>query len=224
MYETTRTFRTSIISVMLVLALASVANAFPSACGDSVGIQENCTMFSPIITCASYTYKVFNATGNHSGGTLTQVNGSIYRFTFNASTSVGGYVVELCDGSTREITVRGDNNDMVAVAIAILLVSILAFVLYVQRSFEGEAKEFTEWIRHMLTVFGFGMMPVIFHVAKEFSTAQGYSASIQIVLDTMFNVSVTVLIAIMFFYLFMLFRLLYKTFINSSKKRKGEED
>lgn len=71
--------------------------------------SNNCTMITPEIICSQYNYTVLNYTGSIvQSGNLTLLDSVFYSFQFQQIK--GGYLVSLCDGSTREISVRGDNN------------------------------------------------------------------------------------------------------------------
>ena len=110
----------------MMIILASVALASPGFCQDSpTPSRVPCLMITPVITCVDYTYTVYNETSNITNGSLTAIKDGIYKFTFNEQK--GDYIVRLCDNSTREVYVEGDDN-MASLAIAIFILAITASV------------------------------------------------------------------------------------------------
>ena len=97
-----------ILSVLIFLLL------FPSIDGKMcedvmVPSLNNCTLLTPEIICSQYNYTVLNYSGSIiQSGNLTLLDSVFYSFQFQQNT--GGYLVSLCDGSTREITVKGDDT------------------------------------------------------------------------------------------------------------------
>ena len=97
---------------LLVLLVAPFVSAQTPVCEDLLDLGQNCSMLTPAITCSTYNYTCYTKAGVEAQqGVLTQINGSIYSFTFNQTTE-GGYICELCDSSTREIVVVRDEVQM----------------------------------------------------------------------------------------------------------------
>ena len=95
--------------VILVAFIAFSTNAHALSykmCEDRVDINENCTMLTPTLTCTDYTYNVTTSEGTRliEEGTLGLLTDSIY--SFDVIWPEGYYIVSICDGSTREISVR----------------------------------------------------------------------------------------------------------------------
>lgn len=91
------------------------------------GIQENCTFFTPVLTCPAYNYTVYNGSNVRiAGGGLTLVNGSLYQFSFNASQ--GQYVALLCDNSTKQISVEGEDMSA-SLSIILFFLAIPSFLI-----------------------------------------------------------------------------------------------
>lgn len=115
--------RTILIWIIVFLVTITTATAL-EMCGDQNEINENCSMLTPEISCTNYTYKVYTHEGVQvQAGDLVLINDSIYYFNF--SQPEGDYIVKLCDGTTREVTVE-HGNKMLAIIIGIIGI---AFVL-----------------------------------------------------------------------------------------------
>ena len=107
------------ISILLILFLVPLVEGY--LCQNEVPITQNCTMLTPVVTgCSSYNYTIINSTGGVilEEDTLTNLQDDIYYFNF--SQPAGGYIVKLCDNSTREITV-GVKSKMATWEISIIL-------------------------------------------------------------------------------------------------------
>lgn len=105
---------------MIPLATAKI-------CEDKLTPNKNCQMLTPSLTCTAYTFNIFNETSTVlKDSTLTLVNGTIYKFNFNESK--GSYIVQLCDNSTREIIVEGEDEMPVLAIVIGEIIFILCFL------------------------------------------------------------------------------------------------
>jgi hypothetical protein len=103
-----------------VIPLATAA----AICEEKLTPNQNCEMLTPSLTCTAYTFSIFNETSTVlRDSALTLVNGTIYKFNFNESE--GSYIVQLCDNSTREIIVEGE-DEMAGLAITIFVLLTVA--------------------------------------------------------------------------------------------------
>jgi len=111
-----------IITLLMIMMPLVVADM----CEDRV--FQNCTMLTPTIICDTYNYSIYTQEGNlTTEGNLTQLSGEIYYFNFTESE--GSYIVEICDGSTREIFVGGGTDMYIAIMMGILGVVFMLFYL-----------------------------------------------------------------------------------------------
>lgn len=116
-----------ILLLIAVLVIPSLVGGALEMCDDTVRINTNCTMVTPVISCTTYTYQVFNVTGQElENDNLTQLNGTIYYFNFTHPE--GNYVIKLCDGTTREVYVEPEEDSML-VGILVFSPLALAFLL-----------------------------------------------------------------------------------------------
>lgn len=115
-----------IFTLILITIVSATATEF---CEDILIPNQQCTMLTPSLSCGNYTYQIFNETNILVQTTnLTNVDSDIYSFTFNQSS--GDYLVRLCDGSTREIYVEGqDTMSSLAITIFILAITGVLFAL-----------------------------------------------------------------------------------------------
>ena len=128
---------------------------------DTVQINTNCTMVTPSIECASYTYEIFNITGESvKTGSLTLLNSTIYYFNFTLGE--GHYIVELCDGTTREVRVETEDSGNMILFGIIILPMILAIVFMVASLGLGEDHA-------ILKIALFLLSPIMFFVSLHAS-------------------------------------------------------
>lgn len=100
--------KATLLAVFLVWIPAALAL---DICEDSIPVTQACQMLTPMLNCAEYNYSVFTLTGELAdSGSLSVLNGSAYYFNF--SLGEGDYLVVLCDGSSREISVSEDHPKM----------------------------------------------------------------------------------------------------------------
>lgn len=113
------------ILFVLVILLIPLASASNNLCDSVIDVGTNCTMATPSLYCTQYNYTIYNTTNNSNSivvmANLTNLENNIYYFNF--SMPQGDYIVELCDQSTREISVRTEDK-------MILLGLILAPLLF----------------------------------------------------------------------------------------------
>jgi len=123
--------------LLLIITLIILPLTFGAViCEEKLTPGKTCTMLTPDLSCTNYTYEIINQSGTSVGNqSLTQLNGSIY--SLNVSLPTGSYIVKLCDDSTRELIVEGE-DDMASLSITlfILLSTLGLFVLpFVVRRF-----------------------------------------------------------------------------------------
>jgi hypothetical protein len=125
----------NIYTVLLLLLLTPLVNA--DLCINSENQKTNCTIITPPLSCAVYDYIILNKTGTIlTNDTLTQVNSSVYSFEFNYTD--GEYIIKLCDGSVKEISINNGDN-MYEIAIVILLVALFFVLIYFANTINTDA-------------------------------------------------------------------------------------
>lgn len=114
--------------IILLILLVCCPVVLSEMCDREVEITTNCTMLTPTLACAIYNYSIFSLNGSMmENGSLTNLNSTIYYFNFTLGQ--GEYIVELCDGSTREVSVKSEDDNKMIVAIIILLPLLMGFLL-----------------------------------------------------------------------------------------------
>lgn len=156
------------ILLLLLALLIPVAAQAINQCESVLTTGTNCTMVTPTLSsCSNNSYKVINTTLD--GGTLVNqgILASYYStdiFYFNFSQKRGAYLVELCDGTTREIIVsdfgRDDNGMIIAMLILIPMLLGLIFIIAAATLSEEHA---------VLKIFLFLLTGVLFMVSLLFS-------------------------------------------------------
>ena len=120
--------------ILFILVFAVLPIVAGRLCEDTLTPGRTCTMFTPSINCTIYNYSIFNETGFVTNGSLTFIGMDIYSAQMNLST--GSYLWRLCDRSTREIYVRGeDNMGTFSITFFIMTITAALFILpfYVKR-------------------------------------------------------------------------------------------
>lgn len=90
-------------------------------CGGVVDVNTSCVMVSPSLSCGSYTFNVSNSSLSQvSNGNLSIYPGdSLYSFNFSMPYE-DTFLIQLCDGSTRQIIVSNGGDSMLLGFLALL--------------------------------------------------------------------------------------------------------
>jgi len=117
------------ILLMLIVLILPIVYGIDS-CKESVELISPCVMLTPVLTgCQNYTYDIINLSGDiATNGNLSVLTGDLYQFNFTED--LGDYIVKLCDGTTREVSVirRLDDDNMISITIG-LGIAILFFLV-----------------------------------------------------------------------------------------------
>jgi len=151
-----------IIVILMVLFMGLVQ---ASECEDVITPNQTCMMTTPYISCSIYNYSIINSSGSIvESDSLTLLNGGVYYFNF--SQPKGGYVVKLCDQSTREAYVRGDDVSL-SVAIIVGLVGLIVTVFLFNNSL-GDEHEPLKFLLYCIMLFlGVGSVNISRILAEE---------------------------------------------------------
>jgi hypothetical protein len=126
---------------LLVLLFLPAVSALEQ-CQSVLQVGEACRMLTPTLSCTGdYNYTCFMKNGTTAQqGNLTALADSIYYFNFTQTTETG-YICELCDGSTREISVERNNNTM-------LIFLLFAWIIYALVLWLND-----RWLKYMAGAF-----------------------------------------------------------------------
>ena len=126
--------RNAILTIITLMILLPNVNAVLDMCENTLEINSNCTMLTPELSCASYTYEIFNTSGYEvNNGSLSIVSDDIYYLNFTEGS--GDYIVKLCDGSTREIRVKSEDENKMIIAAIIILPLLFGLILLLSSAF-----------------------------------------------------------------------------------------
>lgn len=114
--------------ILMILTLVFLPLVYADMCKDSVRIHTNCTMVTPSIACTAYNYSIYDLNGSLAEqSNLTHLNSTLYYFNFTLTQ--GYYIIELCDGTTREVYVEYDEGNNMIIGVIVLSPLLLAFLL-----------------------------------------------------------------------------------------------
>lgn len=142
--------------LVLVLVIPLVRGV---QCEDVMSPPANCTLVTPVISCGTYNYSVLNESGSvvDVGSLGVWGEGTFY---LNFSQGMGRFVVVLCDGGSRELVVRGD-DDMIIAAIILLPLLFGFLVMWGVSGLDGERHSV---LKIFLSLLSFVMFFVSFHM------------------------------------------------------------
>jgi len=115
------------VLTLLILTTSTIAMEL---CQNPEEITSPCTMLTPSLICSNYTYSISSLDNitlvvNES---LTTFNTAENIYQFNFTFEEGGYIVILCDASTREIQVKQNEIKEELNMIAIVFMYIMMIV------------------------------------------------------------------------------------------------
>ena len=124
------------------LMLLLVSQARGLSCTDDICINPilyntTCCVVTPEISCAIYDYQLFTNAGELiETGNLSVYNDTLTSYFFNFQKDVGTYYVKICDGSTKQLIVQGDNMIALTPNTWLLITLIGLFILFLFLAFK----------------------------------------------------------------------------------------
>jgi len=138
--------------IIIILMLLLVPLVHGAICEDILTPDQECQMLTPeLTTCTVYNYTIYNTSSSVVTDNLTSLEDSLYYFNFNQS--AGDYLVLLCDGSTREIRVVGE-DEMTSLAITVFMLVISIGFFIISYHFRHQDKYVELIIKRSLIVVG----------------------------------------------------------------------
>ena len=201
------------IYLMMVFLLVEIISA--GICEDKREIYQNCTMLTPSLSCITYNYTVYYQNTTQRDGTLKLLSQDIYQFNFTEPK--GDYIVRLCDGSTREIRVKGEDSMILGAIIILPLMLTVIFLVgaaFVPKEYGPiKALLFILSIIPFFTAMQFGMNALVeVYGMPNLQEAMG---------DTVYWVSIVLFVLILFFLLYLIY--LTVTSYKQNRKERIEE-
>jgi len=138
----------TIIITMIILLLSTIQIIATDVCGDVVIINENCTLLTPALNnCNIYNYTIIKKNSTAiTYGNLTSLYNDIYCFDFIENE--GDYIIQLCDGTTREIRVIPQSMEEIKMLAIIFGMSVLmAFLIFFGTKINNPA---IKWVAFVL--------------------------------------------------------------------------
>lgn len=114
---------------IVVNCSVSIDECSDNLCINPVYANSSCCIVTPVVYCSDYTYELYNnnAVLIDSGVMMPFVNDTFY-FMFNQD--IGTYYAKICDDSTRQLIVEGDNMIGLTSDTWLLITLILLFILF----------------------------------------------------------------------------------------------
>ena len=180
-----------------------------------LGIGANCTFLTPVLNCTGVeTYDVVNLSGIEvvNDASLTKLNETIYFLNFNNTNEPNDFIIRLCDGSSREIQVVSEGEELATQAdmtfweTAMAMLYLGAVALYVFFGFtmrkvmeqeQGEYRSFwkdklapmlTGFLKYLYLLTAPALILLGIHIAREMAISNSASANITDSLMTAFQV------------------------------------
>ena len=175
----------------MAIVLIQAVNA--TICEDRLTPGQLCRMLTPSLDCEG-NYTIYNETGYLTTGNMTLLNDSIYYFNF--SQGEGSYLIQLCDNSTREIVVIGDEDTMI-IGTAIVMVAMIGLFVYLAITFSKEDNFFY----YLFYLFIYLAMLVPLFGIRIIADTTGLAASHAALLNSLYKIY-------LYFYLFMVVMLI----------------
>lgn len=144
-----------------IIFLLTIGWSTALLCTDYQQVNQTCMMVTPSLNCSNYTYSIYFNQSSIENGSLTNYYSDVYYFNFTES--IGQYIIEICDGSTRQITVgaNGDNNMALGALILIPLIFAIILLYWVNNLSE----------EHNILKLLIGLMPIpLLWISLQFAT------------------------------------------------------
>lgn len=128
-----------LIGTLMLLLVSQVhgLSCTNDICINPIAYNQTCCVVTPEINCAQYDYQLFTNSGELiETGNLSVYNDTVTSYFFNFQKDVGTYYVKICDGSTKQLIVAGDNMIGLTPNTWLLITLIGLFVVFLWLSFQ----------------------------------------------------------------------------------------
>lgn len=192
-------------------------------CTDVIAVGENCTFVTPTLDCAAFDYDVLNLSGFKvlANSPLSLLNNSIYQFDWNLTLEENDYVIELCDGTTREVEVIAggrEGRNVGFIAIAVIMTAVMGLLgwtsLNLAKIVRGENEEDGKYAPLRVLFFIITMIIAVagINISRIIAIDRNLGASIVGTFETLYIISIGGLIFVgaiaLIYYLVTLIRFL----------------
>jgi len=139
-----------------IVSFTVSAEALP-LCRDTVRINTDCTMLTPILSgCSNFTYDIIRVNGTFVQNQTSLENFTLNIYSFNFTEGEGQYIVRLCDDTTREVIVEVEDDDMASLAVIFFVTLITVGIFMLPRLVKRFSSHqiLNETLRGLCIVFG----------------------------------------------------------------------
>jgi hypothetical protein len=141
-YHQNRTALWMILIGTLMLLLVSQAHGLSCTdeiCENPIDYNKTCCVVTPTLTgCSVYDYQLFTNAGELiETGSLSVYNDTLTSYFFNFARPEGTYYARICDGSTRQLIVKGDNMIGYTPETWLLFTLVGMFILFIWLAFKA---------------------------------------------------------------------------------------
>ena len=127
-----------VILVLLTLSFALGQECNSDICINPINYNQTCCVVTPEITCSIYNYYLFTNAGELlESGNMSVYNDTLTSYFFNFNRDIGTYYVRICDGSTKQLIVEGDNMIGFTPNTWLLITLFGLFIMFLWLSFKA---------------------------------------------------------------------------------------
>lgn len=176
-----------IIALITILALTQIVTAI-GICDSTPQIRTNCTMVTPSISCNKFNFTIFNLTASVTTGDLSLFQPGTAIYSFNFTEGKGDYIIELCDGTTREVFVREEANTKMFLIIGLFGVGLLyALLIHFVSSSHNEDKHSS--LKILFSMVTLGVIVILSSFMLHAGTDESISPNLQKTLEINYGLS-----------------------------------
>ena len=119
----------------IVACSINISECMENLCLNPIYSNQSCCIVTPVIYCSTYTYELYNSNSTLiDNGIMQPFINDTYYFMFNRD--VGTYYVKICDDSTRQLIVEGDDMIGLTGQTWLIITLILLFILFLWLTFK----------------------------------------------------------------------------------------
>lgn len=153
-----------------------------SMCDNPLKVGVNCVITTPTLNCSTgFTYDVINMSGNLTvdNGSLARLYDNVFFLNFTNTDDKNDFVIRLCDGSTQEVRVRGGDENLTNVAIAILLVGITFLLTKFALELDEKHWPLKLGLFGVVISMGWGIINMAVAFAKDVGAGSGVTTTLE---------------------------------------------
>jgi len=195
-----------ILYLIIAFLMITTASAL-EMCDSYPEIRTNCTMVTPKIECSIYNYTIYNTNSTvANSGNMTLFTTGIYSFNFTEGK--GDYLIELCDGTTREVFVREEANTKMFLIIGLVGIGLL-YALLIHFITSGHNEDKHSPLKILFSIVTLTLIIILSSFMNHAGSDEAISSNLQRTLEINYGLAMwTLVIFGMYLFIFLLFTLL----------------